>query len=577
MSYSVSDIKKLIEEKAGGDLLTPAKLQEQIIRMHSKECSRNSWESQARDNFYSYLKKTMTKDKFGRLINTITFPLQTVGFTSPLIDEHQAIFRSRDRFIDFTFRNESLRDDFINYLDGIKFNKMFQEQAFEKYRYMINCLMVVDMPEEAKSPPEPYLCFKSINDIKAIVATPESVDFVAFEEEKRIVVYDSEKYAQIPIVDGKIEYSQLTEQPHDLKECPANWFWSSSIEGYTKKHPLSKHLGDLDRLLKRYLSKDVLDDYTPFPVASVPDVRCDYSDGHRQCKDGYLWTLEDQENGSYAILDGNNDIVECPNCGVSQMTGPGVVVAVRANNDGKYDLSNSVKFTSPEVKGAEYYADSIEGIEDKISYRVTGKVDVKNDVAKNEKQISSSFETQTNILTWVKSNFEKAYQWAVSIKARLRYGDSFISASVNFGKEFMLYSVDELFEIYNKAKESGASAVELDLIDDTMIETMHANNETKRARAKFLKSIEPFRHQSVKDVLEAYKANPELFDYREIILKQNFSQLVSQFETEWFNVLDFREGVSDKQKKEVILKELFKYIEGAKEFRNTTARSSEAA
>ena len=141
---------------------------------------------------------------------------------------------------------------------------------------------------------------------------------------------------------------------------------------------------------------------------------------------------------------------------------------------------------------------------------------------------------------------------------KLRYGDAFISSSVNWGTEFYVFTVTELYSKYKQAKENGASNPELDAISQQILEVEYRNNPLVLQRMLILKQLEPYPHKTLDEVLKLYEK--ELLNENLVKLKINFSTLVEKFERENINIIEFASNKSMREKIDIISKKLLEYV-----------------
>ena len=182
---------------------------------------------------------------------------------------------------------------------------------------------------------------------------------------------------------------------------------------------------------------------------------------------------------------------------------------------------------------------------------------VTNRDAFNEQQVRANFESVTTVLNRVKKGFEAAQTWVDETICRLRYGRYFLSARIDYGTEFFLYSADELRARYKAAKDAGASESELDMLNNQILETEYRNDPVQLRRMRILAELEPFRHLSRQEVSELYSQN--IVSETDLRVKLNFPNFVRRFERENTNVLDFGAEIPYQRKIETILAELRRY------------------
>jgi hypothetical protein len=108
-------------------------------------------------------------------------------------------------------------------------------------------------------------------------------------------------------------------------------------------------------------------------------------------------------------------------------------------------MRNPIMVVSPDVETLDWHVNEETRLTDKIFKSIVGTdQEVKNDVAKNETQVFSSYESQTSVLLRVKQNFEIINKFADSTLCRLRYGERFLDCEIDYGTNFFLKGVEDL-------------------------------------------------------------------------------------------------------------------------------------
>ena len=177
--------------------------------------------------------------------------------------------------------------------------------------------------------------------------------------------------------------------------------------------------------------------------------------------------------------------------------------------------------------------------------------------AVNEQQIKANFESQSTVLQHVKKGFEEAQLFVDSTCCRLRYGSAFLSASVNYGTEFYLFSSDELRERYKTAKESGMSEADLDALLQQIIETEYRHNPQQMQRMIILSDLEPYRHLTRNEVAGLYDKG--IVTLEEYLIKLNFADFIRRFERENMNIIEFGDALDYDKKIGIIKEQLTQY------------------
>lgn len=547
MGYSEKRIKEAIRTSEGLGTLLDAQKQEGRIRLHTENTV--TPDKKAYEEFKSLPAGVLPADKFLTFNQMVTFPLQTVDFASDLVDYFRVIFRGQNRGISYIFEDEQKEKDFMVYLAKNIVNRKFEELSFNAFQYHINSVMIIDQPSEVKNPPEPYLLFKEIETIAAVIYKDHDnyeIDMIAIDYGGYIGVYDDEKYARLEKdKDGKVLPNTYKEVSHNIGYVPARWFWTTNAYKNVKKHPLSKELGNLDILLFKLISKEVADLYIPFPLVLVPPTKCNYADDKGSiCSSGIL-----VDDGGIAFTE-NGKPKPCPLCSAHSLTGPGSMIIDGSTSSNK---ATEPKYINADTAGIKYYSDANQDRKESISFYTTGRVSFKNDQAKNEKQILGAFETQTNTLFGVKDNFEVAYKWVLATMGKIIYtSEQFKGVNVSFGTEFMIFSVKDLYELYQTGRENGFDDATLDVIKERIIETENKNDEVLKNRLKFIGKLEPYRHKSLMDIIELKRAGVP-FDNELIAIKANMANLVARFESENGEITKYMDK-SPKQLEEIINK-----------------------
>ena len=375
----------------------------------------------------------------------------------------------------------------------------------------------------------------------------------------RIAVMDDETMRVFRKDAGENIGELLSEQRHGLGYCPARFFWQQPIDMHTpnvKASPLTKMLDALDWFLFYSISKRHLDLYGSYPIYSGYEQACDYSNEENgdYCDGGYL----KDKHGRY-MFDSAGMLLPCPKCGQKRIIGAGSFVEIPVPADGQPDLRNPVQMLAVDRNSLEYNRAEEERLREGIITSVCGQAEeVTQRDALNEQQIKANFESQSNVLNRIKKGFESAQKWVDETICRLRYGDMFVSASINYGTEFFLYTTAEMREAYKLAKEAGSSEAELDAMLDKIIESEYRTNPTEMQRMQTLADLEPYRHLTLDEVVQM--GGRGIITREDVLLKLNFAALVKRFERENMNILEFGSALPYPRKIEIINQALRGYI-----------------
>ena len=126
------------------------------------------------------------------------------------------------------------------------------------------------------------------------------------------------------------------------------------------------------------------------------------------------------------------------------------------------------------------------------------------------------------------------------------------------GTEFYIYSVDDLYEQFEKAKKNGALDAELDAISEQIISTEYRNNPEQMRRMMILKHLEPYRHYTFAELMQMH--DKSTLDKKLLNIKINFSTFVDRFERENTNITEFGSQLEFSKKIKIITDKFIEYV-----------------
>lgn len=505
-------------------------------------------------DFLSWVENLLPNDKYKLFKHLFRYPVKTNEITGICFDRLSRVFDGRNPAFNYQFINAEQREDWEYYRqDVMKEPTIWQTRGWEMFKTEINSVLVIDMPEESDPTDkyaQPYFYWLPISEVLDYEIEPRTgnMEYIIFKQEgNRIAVIDKDSYRVFEGDKSQNVGEMIAEKPHTLGYCPARFFWNvpmSAKDEELKQSPLTKQLEALDWYLFFHLSKRHLDLYGSYPIYSGYEQSCDYTNRETgdMCDGGYL-----RDRQGYYKLDSAGLLCKCPKCGDKRITGVGSFVEVPIPSEGQPDLRNPVQMLTADVASLEYNVKEETRLKGNI---ITATVGVDNEIintqALNESQVEANYESKSTILNRVKKGFESAQQFVDETVCRLRYGNSFVSAKVNYGTEFYTLTASELRGQYKTAKESGASEAELDAIQTQIIETEYRHNPMQLQRMLILSELEPYRHLTRDEVIRLYEK--QLITDEDMRLKINFSDFIRKFERENINVLEFGTALTYAQK-----------------------------
>lgn len=564
MALSYEEIRKEISEPRRRTDISLALLHQQRIRFHASTRLTADYMQPTAD-FFAFVQNLLPHDKFKIFKQLFRYPVKTNELCDTIFDKLSRIFDGRNPAFDYQFKSTTQRDDWDWYrTERLHEPQVWQTKGWEFFKTEINSVLVCDMPEEQRGDdryPQPYFYWLPIASVISFDAHADGqMRWIIFRQDgDRIAVMDDETMRVFRKDAGENIGVLLSEQRHGLGYCPARFFWQQPIDMHTpnvKASPLTKMLDALDWFLFYSISKRHLDLYGSYPIYSGYEQACDYSNEENgdYCDGGYL----KDKQGRY-MFDSAGMLLPCPKCGQKRIIGAGSFVEIPVPADGQPDLRNPVQMLAVDRNSLEYNRAEEERLREGIITSVCGQAEeVTQRDALNEQQIKANFESQSNVLNRIKKGFESAQKWVDETICRLRYGDMFVSASINYGTEFFLYTTAEMRDAYKLAKEAGSSEAELDAMLDKIIESEYRTNPTEMQRMQTLADLEPYRHLTLDEVVQM--GDRGIITREDVLLKLNFAALVKRFERENMNILEFGSALPYPRKIEIINQALRGYI-----------------
>jgi len=505
-------------------------------------------------------------DKFVLFKALFRYPVKTNEVTDVCFKKLSRIFDGQNPLYNYEFSSPEARDDWEDYRRRVLDEpRVWQTKGWEFFKAEINSVLIVDLPREQRGErPEPYFYWLPIEDVLTYKADPTTgqMEFIIFRRKDEIIALDDASYRvwEDKQHTGQLAGEPILEAPHDLGYCPARFFWNTPLsldDPDVKESPLSKELESLDWFVFFHISKRQLDLMGAYPILSGYEQACDYSNAENgdYCDGGFLR----DKQGRYR-LDAAGQLMRCPKCGNKRTIGPGSFVEIPIPNEseGRPDLRNPVQLLQVDRNALDYNVDEEKRLREEIITAVVGQDEIVTDRdAFNEQQVRANFESVTTVLRQVKKGFEEAQRWVDSTICRLRFGNLFLSAEINYGTEFYLYTVDDLRARYKSAKEAGASESELDAIQDQVIATEWKNDPAMLRRMRILADLEPLRHLTRAEALDLYR--DRLINAETYRLKVNFPAYIRRFERENTNVSSFGEALAYDRKIAIIAAKLMEY------------------
>lgn len=567
MALELNQIKQILQKPTKRQTIQKAVNMQRRLRFHTETNIAISDINQPTTVFLDWVRQLLPNDKYNIFINLFKFPLPTPAVVEDVYRELERVFYSRNSSSSYQFTDSELAEDWSQYKkNNLNEPEIWKTTGWKKMQVSPNSILVVDLPQiQTSLRPEPYFYWLEIDavvDYQTSKLDENQFEWLIFKQpEHRIAIFDDTSIRVYQLNEKNEIQSLISEAKHDLRYCPARFFWSTQVNEKNKdlkKNPITKELSNLDWYLFFALSKQHLDLYAPYPIYSAYEADCNFENNETgdYCDGGFLRNAK----GEYKILN-DGTVEKCPCCSEKRIAGPGSFLEVPIPNqsEGVADMRNPVQITTIDKDSLDYNVNECTRLKNEIVISVVGSGGtVSEKEAINEAQVTANFESKTSVLNALKTNFELAQKFVEDTVCKLRYGDAFISSSVNWGTEFYVFTVTELYSKYKQAKENGASNSELDAISQQILEVEYRNNPLVLQRMLILKQLEPYPHKTLDEVLKLYEK--KLLNENLVKLKINFSTLVEKFERENINIIEFASNKTMREKIDIINKKLLEYV-----------------
>lgn len=567
MALELNQIKQILQKPTKRQTIQKAVNMQRRLRFHTETNVAVYDINQPTTIFLDWVRQLLPKDKFNIFLHLFKFPLHTPAVVEDVYRELERVFYSRNSSSSYQFTDSELAEDWSQYKkNNLNEPEVWKTTGWKRVQVSPNSILVVDLPQVQTSlRPEPYFYWLEIDaviDYQTFRLDENQFEWLIFKQpEHRIAVFDDTSIRVYQLNEKNEIQSLISEAKHDLGYCPARFFWSTQLNEKNKdlkKNPITKELSNLDWYLFFSISKQHLDLYAPYPIYSAYEADCNFENNETgdYCDGGFLRNAK----GEYKILN-DGTVEKCPCCSEKRIAGPGSFLEVPIPNqsEGVADMRNPVQITTIDKDSLDYNVNECARLKNEIVISVVGSGGtVSEKEAINETQVTANFESKTSVLNALKTNFELAQKFVEDTVCKLRYGGAFISSSVNWGTEFYVFTVTELYSKYKQAKENGASNSELDAISQQILEVEYRNNPLVLQRMLILKQLEPYPHKTLDEVLKLYEK--ELLNENLVKLKINFSTLVEKFERENINIIEFASNKPMREKIDIINKKLLEYV-----------------
>lgn len=550
MALSLEELKQLVELRPYKREIARGTWHQNRLKFHTQTTLTKDELSQYYTEFIHWIgseqPELLPSDKIERFKQLITCPLPTVELTESISTSLSRVFDAQDALCRYDIEDPDIEADWDDYRD----DEFWKTCGVEAMMNAIDSVWVVDFGKEDDKPTPKDLLIDIGDVIDLSVKDNGDCNHVIFQAGEKLFVYDDEAIAVYEF-DGTNVGTELSRFEHELGYCPAKMFWSEYISRKNRinhKSPLTNVLGELDYLLAHLVFKKYMDIANSFPILVAYSGGDDYTDLTREENIGRTPGNKKTAGGAFV--------------------GPGTVIEMPVPMEGQPDLmANPVKWIAPEVETLRFHSEEGAKMWDRIYASVVGiDGEQENNMAKNEKQVLASFESQSNILRRIAHNFELIWAFADRVKIQLRYGID-VWPVIDLGSKFFLKTTSDLVAQMEDVKSSD---IVYDALHEELLETKFRSDTAGKTRADVILDLDPLPGRTIKEAEEIQKAGG--ITSEEYQLKARMMSFVRRFEREQLPLNKFVMS-GDYSERLKLIKEEFKKYES--EFRQDSGDQGE--
>jgi hypothetical protein len=510
------EIKSRIEKPKNGDAIKRGLMHSRRLKFHGDmQVVGSDLMATYMSDFKAWVKTLLPAEKYDTFCSLILTPIQTNELTETIYNNLSRVFEGKNQNCAVEFKAPEKESDFAEFFDRTH----FRQECWRNMRSDIDAVIVCDLPSLQEGEyPEPYFYFISTENLIDICVDGNTVEYVIFSCGDNEYVTVDDTYWRKTDRNGTLiipeqedgEPAEPIEIAHNLGYCPARMLWTDKLttdNEINHKAPLTAILGDLDRLLFNYIAREYADMYAGFPIVVTYDFDEEIKGDPKE---------ERATKGSNG----------------RDLLGPGSLFRVRPPQTREdIDLNaNPVQVIGADVATLEYLEAKNSLLRNRIFKAVVGaEGELKNDAAKNEKQIEAGFESRADVLMNLKHNFENAEDWAARTLADLRYGpDAVVNCVTDYGTEFYLYTSDDALQELNSAKQNNAPDTVVSILTEKYMDMAYRSDPQSAAWAMIIRDLDPLPNMSAQQAVDMAAYLPD----EDVKLKVSMDALIARFERE---------------------------------------------
>lgn len=507
---------------------TQSSVQDDITQEYIEQWYQRNY--RGNDYFLNWIKTVFKTQNFMAFYKYLRFPLSS----AKLINDEIKPQLKRVYFADDSYFKYLIKGQEVETPELLK-NESFEHLLFNAILFNYNDIIVHDL-DDINSTYRELLCIDDVISIDSDYGEIEKIAYSAEaivdgKKEYGILYLDSERYCFY----SKDLEKELLNVPHDLGKCPAVWVSNeafSTDNDIVRKSMFSYVREELEEyvFLKTLLKMTEPNGAIPVTVKLKTDKRTNDGKDIKGINDSQPMAANaiGSQKAEYGKdVQGNN--------GKGLQAGTVIEVPIVKDNNGNVNtdiIQNFAKFFYIPTDILDYLNKRIVQIERSIIMNVLGDyMEMNDEIAKNEFQVSKSFTNKQDKLRYLAMNMTWTRSQSDYQMLALAYGKENVKVDIFYGSDFYLDNEAELYDMFIKAPNQ----IERRNLLQRIGKTKFRFNKDRADREWLLNTLLPF--VADKDFEKAVEL--ALVDDTTKKLQLQFNYWISMFEAKYGDILIF--------------------------------------
>jgi hypothetical protein len=520
---------------------TESKTQEEITIEYLKQWAEREYKGA--DFFLNWVKLIFKTSNFLSFYKFLRYPLPSSKLVNDEIKPQlQRVFEAEDSYFNYLIKNEEVANP-------IELNSAYQDKEFfNNILFNHNAIIVQDLDDIN----DPYFDLLNIKDVVSIETEKDEICKIAYfsdyenkEEGIGIKGYsyiDEQRYSFYDL-----KYNLIIDVPHDLGKCPAVFVSSenfSTENSIVKKSIFSYVKNDFEEFVFLKTLQKMTEPNGAIPVVTKLQTKTNKKEGRN------IDAIDDKEPmSSQSIGSQRADTRNTFNQSEGELqTGTQIAVPMIRKEDGSIDMDivkNYFNFHYIPVECLTYMNNRIKEIKSNIISSCLGDYHEQNESAKNQLQVSKSYDAKEDKLRWISRELSRIKSLTSFNVLALKHGKGSVSVHCNFGSDFFLETATDLYNDFNIAPNS----FERRNILTRISQNKNRFNKEKACKEKLLYKLIPYVSDKDFEIANTtLELNDTIFE-----LQTRFNYWIATFESIYGDISVFYENLESEENTKLIL------------------------